>query len=180
MRNVNRICNAITEACREMQRCPDDSVQDIVNESLESWETGLRMDHNFNIDPNAGRDASTYRHGNPEVRRQSERRLAGIPNAAMTHAELCKLQCPVSQDESHKSSNKPKPKTKITIEFTENGKKYKWIQGTTKLQCFKCAFSGAAECKTGMFSGHNCCALDDTFGSKTSKTNGYFVEEAKP
>ena len=58
MRNVNRICNAITEACREMQRCPDDSVQDIVNESLESWETGLRMDHNFNIDPNAGRDAS--------------------------------------------------------------------------------------------------------------------------
>ena len=67
-----RICNAITEACREMQRCPDDSVQDIVNESLDSWETGLRMDHNFNIDPNAGREASTYRHGGFRDKRNKE------------------------------------------------------------------------------------------------------------
>ena len=47
-----RLCNAITEALREMEKCPDDSVQDIWNESLESWETGLRMDHNHNIEPN--------------------------------------------------------------------------------------------------------------------------------
>lgn len=48
-----RLCNAITEALREMEKCPDDSVQDIWNESLESWETGLRMDHNHNVEPNA-------------------------------------------------------------------------------------------------------------------------------
>jgi hypothetical protein len=47
-----RLCNAITEALREMDKCPDDSVQDIWNESLESWETGLRMDHNLIIEPN--------------------------------------------------------------------------------------------------------------------------------
>lgn len=47
-----RLCNAITEALREMERFPDDSVQDIWNESLESWETGMRMDHNHNIEPN--------------------------------------------------------------------------------------------------------------------------------
>lgn len=45
------ICNVITEALREMEKCPEDSVQDIWNESLESWETGLRMDHNYNIEP---------------------------------------------------------------------------------------------------------------------------------
>ena len=50
-----RLCNAITEALREMEKCPDDSVQSIWNESLESWETGLRMDHNHNVEPNAGR-----------------------------------------------------------------------------------------------------------------------------
>ena len=48
-----RLCNAITEALREMDKCPDDSVQDIWNESLESWKTGLRMDHNHNVEPNA-------------------------------------------------------------------------------------------------------------------------------
>lgn len=47
-----RLCNAITEALREMEKCPDDSVQDIWNDSLESWETGLRMDHNHNVEPN--------------------------------------------------------------------------------------------------------------------------------
>lgn len=35
-----------------MEKCPDDSVQDIWNESLESWRTGLRMDHNYIIEPN--------------------------------------------------------------------------------------------------------------------------------
>lgn len=47
-----RLCNAITEALREMEKCPYDSVQDIWNESLESWQTGLRMDHNHNVKPN--------------------------------------------------------------------------------------------------------------------------------
>jgi hypothetical protein len=47
-----RLCNAITEAIREMEKCPDDSVQDIWNESLESWQTGLRMDHDHNVEPN--------------------------------------------------------------------------------------------------------------------------------
>ena len=49
-----RLSNAITDACREIQACPDDSIQDIFNERLEKWETRLRMDHNFNIAPNAG------------------------------------------------------------------------------------------------------------------------------
>jgi len=53
-----RLCNAITEALREMDKCPDDSVQDIWNESLESWETGLRMNHNLIIGPN-GQSAAT-------------------------------------------------------------------------------------------------------------------------
>jgi hypothetical protein len=48
-----RLCNAITEAIREMEKCPDDSVQDIWNESLESWQTGLRMDHDHNVEPNS-------------------------------------------------------------------------------------------------------------------------------
>jgi hypothetical protein len=52
VRRLVRLCNAITEALREMEKCPDDSVQDIWNESLESWETGLRMDHNHNVEPN--------------------------------------------------------------------------------------------------------------------------------
>lgn len=50
---IVRLCNAITEALREMEKCPDDSLQDIWNESLESWETGLHMDHNHNIEPNS-------------------------------------------------------------------------------------------------------------------------------
>ena len=45
-----RLCNAITEAIREMEKCPADSVQDIWNESLVSWETGFRMDCNHNIE----------------------------------------------------------------------------------------------------------------------------------
>lgn len=44
------LCNAITDALREMDNCPEDSVQDIWNESLKSWETELRMDHNYNIE----------------------------------------------------------------------------------------------------------------------------------
>jgi len=47
---MQNLLNAITEALREMERCPDDSVQDIWNESLESWETGLRMNHLLEIE----------------------------------------------------------------------------------------------------------------------------------
>lgn len=39
--------NAITEALREMEKCPEDSVQDIWNESLRSWGTGLKMNHSL-------------------------------------------------------------------------------------------------------------------------------------
>lgn len=48
---MQKLLNAIKEALREMEKCPDDSVQDIWNESLKSWETGLLMDDNFNIEP---------------------------------------------------------------------------------------------------------------------------------
>ena len=43
--------NAITYALREMERCPDDSTQDIWNEMLEKWNTGLRMNHRLEIEP---------------------------------------------------------------------------------------------------------------------------------
>jgi len=46
-----RLLNAITDAVREMERCPDDSTQDIWNEALESWETGLRMNHLLEVEP---------------------------------------------------------------------------------------------------------------------------------
>lgn len=45
-----RLSNAITEALREMEKCPDDSIQDIWNECLEKWETGLRMNHRFELE----------------------------------------------------------------------------------------------------------------------------------
>jgi len=45
-----RLKNAIKDACEEIQRCPGDSIQDIFNEMFERWETGLRMDHNFEIE----------------------------------------------------------------------------------------------------------------------------------
>jgi hypothetical protein len=44
-----KLKNAITDAMREIQKCPEDSMQDIFNEKLEIWETGLWMDHNFVI-----------------------------------------------------------------------------------------------------------------------------------
>jgi hypothetical protein len=48
-----RLCNAIKDAVNEMDRCPDDSIQDIWNEMLDKWETGLRMDIHHNIEPNS-------------------------------------------------------------------------------------------------------------------------------
>jgi hypothetical protein len=43
------LLNAITDAVREMERCPNDSTQDIWNEALESWHTGLRMNPRFEL-----------------------------------------------------------------------------------------------------------------------------------
>ena len=50
---IVRLCSAIKEAIEEMERCPYDSIQDIWNEKLEEWQTGLRMDHYHNIEPNS-------------------------------------------------------------------------------------------------------------------------------
>lgn len=43
----NLLHNALTAALREIERCPDDSMQDIVNEQLKLWQTGLRVDIGF-------------------------------------------------------------------------------------------------------------------------------------
>lgn len=43
------IRNAITDALREMEKSPDDSTQDIWNEALESWKTGLRINHRLEV-----------------------------------------------------------------------------------------------------------------------------------
>ena len=52
LERVVRLHNAITEALREMERHPNDSPQDIWNESLKSWETGLWMNHRLEVQPN--------------------------------------------------------------------------------------------------------------------------------
>jgi hypothetical protein len=46
-----KLFNAITEALREMEKFPQDSTQDIWNEYLESWDTGLRMNYNLELEP---------------------------------------------------------------------------------------------------------------------------------
>ena len=46
-----KLLNAITEAVREIERSPDDSMQDIFNEALKTWGTGLKMKHNYVIEP---------------------------------------------------------------------------------------------------------------------------------
>lgn len=50
---IQNLLNAITEAVREMEKCPDDSTADIWNESLESWCAGYRMNHRLEIEPTA-------------------------------------------------------------------------------------------------------------------------------
>ena len=47
-----KLINAITDALRDMEKHPDDCVEDIWNEALESWETGLRMNHRFELELN--------------------------------------------------------------------------------------------------------------------------------
>ena len=39
--------NALTDMLREMQSHPDDSLQDITNESLKQWKCGFRVNHDF-------------------------------------------------------------------------------------------------------------------------------------
>lgn len=51
MSKTQLLLNAVTEALREMEKCPEDSVIDIWNESLESWETGFEMNQNYTIEP---------------------------------------------------------------------------------------------------------------------------------
>lgn len=43
------LLNAIRDALKEMDKCPQDSVQDIWNEMLDKWDTGLRMDKSYRI-----------------------------------------------------------------------------------------------------------------------------------
>jgi hypothetical protein len=50
MKTETNLLNAITEAVREIERCPDDSMQDIFNEALTSWRTGLKMNHRYEIE----------------------------------------------------------------------------------------------------------------------------------
>ena len=42
--------NIITEACREVQANPDDSIQDIFNELFVKWDVPWAMRHNFEIE----------------------------------------------------------------------------------------------------------------------------------
>lgn len=43
--------NVIKDALTEIEKCPNDSMQDIFNEKLKSWETNLKMNHRFEIEP---------------------------------------------------------------------------------------------------------------------------------
>lgn len=45
-----KLINAITDIFREIEKCPEDSMVDIANEFLDSWETGYRMNHNYTLD----------------------------------------------------------------------------------------------------------------------------------
>jgi len=46
-----KLFNAITAALREMEKYPEDSAQDIWNEYLEQWDTGLRLNHALELEP---------------------------------------------------------------------------------------------------------------------------------
>ena len=45
-----KLREAITKMLREIDACPADSLQDIANECLEFWETGLRVDSHYNVE----------------------------------------------------------------------------------------------------------------------------------
>ncbi len=48
--SMKNLYNAIKDAVTEMERSPDDYVQDIWNEMFDKWETGLRMDVHHNVE----------------------------------------------------------------------------------------------------------------------------------
>ena len=50
MTTEKKLIEVIRAALQEMERCPEDSVQDIFNEQLETWETGMRMNSHFDIE----------------------------------------------------------------------------------------------------------------------------------
>lgn len=39
--------NVIQEILREIQRCPNDSIQDIANEILKKWDCGFHLTHSL-------------------------------------------------------------------------------------------------------------------------------------
>ena len=47
------LANAIEDALQEIEQHPGDSMQDIFNEALTSWETGLKMNHRYEIQESA-------------------------------------------------------------------------------------------------------------------------------
>lgn len=46
-----RLSFALEAIVKEINRCPDDSIQDIANEQLKAWKTGLRMNHCYELHP---------------------------------------------------------------------------------------------------------------------------------
>jgi len=47
------IFNAIKDALTEIEKSPNDSMQDIFNEQLWSWRTGFKMNHRYEIEPDS-------------------------------------------------------------------------------------------------------------------------------
>lgn len=45
-----KLMEALTAILREIERCCDDSLQDIANEKLAEWETGLRVNIHFVVE----------------------------------------------------------------------------------------------------------------------------------
>lgn len=39
--------NALMEILREIEKCPEDSIQDIANEKLEQWKCGFRVNPDY-------------------------------------------------------------------------------------------------------------------------------------
>lgn len=49
-RNEMLFRNALTDALREIDDCPSDSMQDIINEKLKEWKVALRCGNDFEFD----------------------------------------------------------------------------------------------------------------------------------
>jgi hypothetical protein len=50
MIDSNILLNAIRDALREMDKCPDDDVSTIWNEQFKSWELPLHMDDGYSVE----------------------------------------------------------------------------------------------------------------------------------